>query len=200
MNGYFLFLFARLVNMLDRKSLDKEKVWKIVKETRTAFLNQYVYTFLSCQDQSTLLSDNIIKGNINTLVEKLKQNASSSPNDKISNQVLQNAVAIFTYLNYCPEHKLSSFIKSIFKYKSPKDILFGLASTIKTSQNVLKKCSTKIFNRAMEIFDLHYYKDIKRIKEEGFDDCGSDFESCNENLKLLGNILLNKVAFDHKSS
>ena len=56
--------------MLDKTKLDEKSVWNRVKETRKSFLSQYIEP--KCQD--TLLSNNLIKENINTLKKKLNMN------------------------------------------------------------------------------------------------------------------------------
>ena len=82
------------------KQFDQENVWKIVKETRKSFLSQHKNP--ECLDDGTLLSDNSIKDNIDTVEKKLKLSPIYSPNKKVSGNTLEDAVNVYTYLNYCP--------------------------------------------------------------------------------------------------
>ena len=70
-----------------------------------------------CQAGYTLLLDNHIKDNIETVVEKLKLNTTYSTNKNVSNKILQTAADMFTYLNFCPTDEaktLSNFLQDLF--------------------------------------------------------------------------------------
>ena len=59
-------------------NLDQENVWKIVKEKRKSLLSQI--SDPECQESDTLLSDSYIKGNVDTIEEKLKLNITIDTN------------------------------------------------------------------------------------------------------------------------
>ena len=77
-------------------NLDQENVWKIVKEKRKSLLSQI--SDPECQESDTLLSDSYIKGNVDTIEEKLKLNTTITPNKNVSYGTLQFAADIFIYL------------------------------------------------------------------------------------------------------
>ena len=170
--------------MMDRVKNNQENVWKIVKQIRKSFLSQN--TEPECQDHETLLSDSYIKDNIDVVEEKLKLNIETDHNKKVSDETLQFAANLFTYLNYCP-NKDFHVLLSIIKSESAKNILLTLTSMMKTSQNAGKISSTKIFTKAMEIFSLFIYRDIDAItKEKGFDHLRNYNKQYIETLKVLG--------------
>ena len=136
-------------------------------------------------NNSQLLSDNYINNDIDVVEEKLKLNVGINPNTNVSDETLQFAANLFTYLKYCPTKDF--YVLSIIKSESAKNILLALTSMMKTSQNAGKKSFTRIFIKAMEIFRLFIYRDIDAItKEKGFDDQRNNLEHYNETLKVLG--------------
>ena len=161
--------------------LDQENVWQIVRKIRKSFLSQH--KDLTCQKgYKNTLSDNHIKDNVNTLGEKIKQNATLNTNRNVSDETLFFAANLFTFLSYCPT-KNFNFVKYLVESESVKNILMALTNMIKTSQNADKKSSTRIFKKAMEVFDLNMYKNIDAItREKGFDDS----KQFNEILQVLG--------------
>ena len=169
-----------------------ENIWKIVKETRKSLMSKIIDP--DCQAGYTLLLDNHIKDNINTVVEKLDINISSTLLRNVSNRSLQTAAEIFTYLNYCPSYSEISeirnflvFMKKILKSDSLHKILLALASIMKTSHNAILKSSIRIFRKTMEMFKLNNYKNIEVItKKEGFDICRNNSKVCLETVKVLG--------------
>ena len=163
---------------------DQDNVSKIVRQIRKSFLSQI--KGLNCQDSNILFPDSYIKDNIDVVEEELKLNTTYSINKDVSDETLQVAVDLFTYLNFCPTPEfrtLSSIVKHLANSKSAKNILLALTSIMKTSKNAVNNSSAKIFIKAMEIFGLINYKDIDAItKEKGFD----DLKYYNETLKVLG--------------
>ena len=105
--------------------LDKENLWKIVKETRKLLLS--LKEDPECQDSNTILSDNLIKENNRRLEEALNLDPTSVPfpSNRITVKSLETAAEIFTYLNFCPPVFLS-LIQHILKTGTPKDIILGM--------------------------------------------------------------------------
>ena len=85
--------------MLDKVHLDQKNVWKIVRQVRKSFLSKNTNPIC---DIYSLLTDNHIKDNIETVVENLKLNTTYSTNKNVSDKILQTAADMFTYLNLCP--------------------------------------------------------------------------------------------------
>ena len=137
--------------------LEQENVWKIVKETRKSLLSQNYNP--KCQEFDTLLSDSYIKGNVDILEEKLKLNTIIDRNKNVSDETLQSAAKIFSYLNHCPP-KLSSFIKILITTGTPKDIILGLTSTKMTLLDK-RKLFDKVFIQVMNKFNLKHYENIQ---------------------------------------
>ena len=90
----------RLVIILDMTKVDQKNVWKIVRHIRKSFLLPNIDT--TCQNVDPLLFDKYIKDNIDIVEEKLIVNATTTPNIDVTNETLQLAAELFTYLNYCP--------------------------------------------------------------------------------------------------
>ena len=186
-NDYLTLIF-RLVNMLDKTKLDQKNVWKIVRQIRKSFLSQNTDPEHQT-DIPSLLSDYYIKQNIDLVEEKLK--LLNTPNTKIkdiSDETLKFAANLFTYLNYFPSKDFYVFI-SVIKSESAKNILLALTSMVKTSQNAVKKSSTKIFTRTMDLFNLTFYRDMDVItKGKGIDNWRNDSKYYHETVRILGQI------------
>ena len=73
---------------------DIEKVWRIVKKTRSRFLSEQYDP--DCQDSRTLLSDTDIQNNIKSLAKELKLNTLYIPNKNVSLKTLETAGEMFT--------------------------------------------------------------------------------------------------------
>ena len=169
---------------MDRVKNDQENVWKIVKQRRKTLLSQLKDP--KCQSDQPLLYFGYIKNNIDVVEEKLKLNIERDPNKNVSDETLQFAAKLFTYLNYCPT-KDFYVLSSVIKSESAKNILLALTSMMKTSQNAGKKSITKIFTKAMEIFKFSIYKDIDEFtKKMGIDNWRNDMKNSDEILEVLG--------------
>ena len=169
--------------MLDKVHLDQKNVWKIVRQVRKSFLSKNTNPIC---DIYSLLTDNHIKDNIETVVENLKLNTTYSTNKNVSDKILQTAADMFTYLNLCPSagaKTLSNFLQDLFKSRSAKNILLALTSIMKSSKDAKKESSTKIFMKAMELFKLSTYSDIEVITKEKKI---NEFKRFNETRKILG--------------
>ena len=171
--------------MLDSVHLDQEIVWKIVRQIRKSFLSQK--TDPKCQDLNTMLSDRYIKDNIDIVKENLKLKKEFSPNETVTDETLQTAAEIFTYLNYCPP-KLLSFIKNLISTGTPKDIILGLTSAKMTLHN-LKESPTKVLIKVMESLGLNHYQNIQMLtkgkcynKNAIFGNCGKKINSTDRDI------------------
>ena len=122
--------------MLDITKVEEENVWKIVKKTRRSFLVENPDPY--CQDDDTLVFEKIIQENINSLEKELKLNTSLTPNKNVSFKTLETAGEMFTYLNFCPP-KYLRMITYLFRTGTPKEIIFGLTSIVKTSKKLAEK-------------------------------------------------------------
>ena len=176
--------------MLDITDLDVEDIWKIVNDVRKSFLYKYGVDNVhkNCKDSNTLISDEYIKENVDTVNEKLKLAITSTPNKNITYETLVNAKNIFTYLNVCPTTGLNAFFDMRKKSESAKNILLALTSIMKTSQNAVQKSSTKIFLKAMAVLELRNFEIIFGMTNgEVIEACRKYSLNCNETLKVLGN-------------
>ena len=126
-------MFSRLVNMLHISISDHDSFWNIVKQIRKSVLSKLPK--LDCNAQNTLLSDEQIKINVKTFEDSLNVNASlimttiskktscgyygctiknfdvPTIYENVSDETLNTAAEMFTYLNYCPPKLLLSFYK-----------------------------------------------------------------------------------------
>ena len=154
-----------------------------MRKIRKSFLSQPKDP--ECQDHNTLLSDSFIKDNTDVVEDKLKGNVGIHQNKSVSDETLQFAADLFTFLNYCPPKHF--YVSSVIKSESAKNILLALTSMMKTSQNAGKKSITKIFTKAMEIFKFRIYKDIDEFtKKMGIDNWKNNMKNSDEILEVLG--------------
>ena len=86
-------IYFRLVNILHRTKLEKDKVWRIVKETRNSFL--YEQTDPECQLDNTLIDDDDIIKNIDTMEAKFETTTSTS-NIEMSRASLEFSAAAYS--------------------------------------------------------------------------------------------------------
>ena len=172
----------RLLNMLDMAKVDVDYVWKTIKETRLSFLSQHLDS--ECQNDNTLLSDEIIQHNMNSLSEKLKLGTTSIPNRNSSYETLQTAAEMFTYLNFCPP-MLMKVINHMIVTGTPQEIILGFTTLIKTTQNAGKIASVEVFLETLKRFNLNHYEEIQYItKEKCYN--GTTFGKCIKKMKLDG--------------
>ena len=148
--------------MLDMTLFDQKNIWKFVRQTRKEFL--YQQPELECLNQNILLSDSKIDENVNTLAEKLKVNTTSTPKESVSDEILDTAVKIFTYLNHCPP-KIMLFMANLVKSTSTKGIILALTNVMKTSKYNEKELTTKVFFRLLKRLSLEHYKKIQTISK-----------------------------------
>ena len=178
--------------MLDKTKLAEETTWKIVQEIRKSFLSEY--TEPECQynndkEDKILLSNNNIKNNINNLEKKLEQ---SQPSMDVSDETIQTAAKMFTYLNHCPP-KLLSFVENLVTTGRAKDMILGLSNAKNTFEGYVKQSSSKILIKLMETLKLKQFEKIQIItkgkcfnKNASFDNCGKTLNLTHEeNLGIL---------------
>ena len=182
--------------MLDETKFDLENIWKIVKETRASYISENADLDCPYPNPNTFLSGLNIKKIINIFAGKIGLNTTSVPKENISYKTLQTSAEMFTYLNYCPSliPKLSLFYAYLFNSGTPKEIILGLTSTIKTAQNSDEKNRTiEIFSKVMKFFGLNQYEKIQKITKgkcytnATFGNCGHKLDiNSNISMKLLG--------------
>ena len=134
------------------------------------------------------------------MAEKLsleENNSTYTLNENVSDTTLQTAAKMYIFLNYCPP-TLAYFLNKNFEL-SPNNILLSLVSIMKTSRNCDQRSSSKIFTKAMEMFELRSYKDLNIItKENGYKDKIFD-STINETVKLLGSSIFYHSTYDLKN-
>ena len=166
--------------------LDQENVWKIVKKIRISLLSEH--TTLDCY--IPLLSDEIIQGNINQIATELNLNASSSPNRNVSKSILQRAVEIFTYLNYCPSQFIPKHLllyANLLQNGTAREIVLAMTGVIKTSLDTQeRKESIRILNTLMAALNLKEYENIQ-ILTKGKCYKNSTFGNCEKSGDIKSN-------------
>ena len=96
------------------------------------------------------------------MAKELKLKTTTEINRNISDESLQTAAEMFTYLITClPNQKLFGFITHLFLNKTPKEIILALIGIIKTSQN--SERTVEIFSNAMKSLRLNQYEEIQII-------------------------------------
>ena len=151
-------LFIRLGNLLHLTKFNHNTVWKIVKEIRTKYMLEYVPPTYECEATIVTIEKyaDHVKHNLKALEEHLELNGTGSHFENITNETLENAAKMFTYLNFCPS-KLLFLYKRLLKTASPREMILTMTSLLKNSQNAAKVSSTKIFIKTMEILNLRNY-------------------------------------------
>ena len=184
--------------MLDKTKFDKETVWKIVKETRKSFLSEH--TDPECQNQDTLLCDDCIQNILENLTTRMKINATSKPNKNVSDRkMLKTSSEMFTFLNFCPPRRFHSLVRSILENSTPRDIIFGLTSIMKTTRYAEKQLSVNTLLKVMEVMKLDHYEQIQLITKrkcfhgDKFGNCTRNVTKKSINLGLTGNKIIHFI-------
>ena len=170
--------------MLDVTKLDEETIWKIVQEIRKSFLSEY--TEPECQynddkEDKILLSNYNIKNNINNLEIKLEQFQTSTENRNVSEETIQTAAKMFTYLNHCPP-KLLSFVENLVTTGRAKDMILGLSNAKITFEGYVKQSSSKILIKMMETLNLKQFQKIQIITKGKCCNKNSSYNKCEKTL------------------
>ena len=172
----------------------EENIWKVVKEIRKSFLqNLGEYNTYTCiLENKAIFEIYEIYKNIKSMEKKLDLKSTTIANERTSKVSLKTAAEMFTYLNYCPPHKLIMVYKHLFTTATPKDILTAIASIIRVSQNAAKESSLIIFSKVLERFELVSEKIQIITKGKCFNN--GIFDNCRtkdvgkEHLKILGGV------------
>ena len=182
--------------MLYITKVENNVIWKIVQEIRKSLLTNEKEP--KCNIQNTLLSNDFVKNNTLRLQGELNINSSMIMKTRkecfdwycsevteplvisvVPPKTLETAAEMFTYLNYCPPNLIISFYENLFKSASPKDIVLGIISIQKSSQNAWKESSEKIFKKTMESLKLDWYKDIQIITSRIVSNKSKNFSTQN---------------------
>ena len=164
---------------------EEEHVWKILKKIRRSFL--YEHPHADCQDDDTLLSEEKIQENIKSLEKELKLDTSLTPDKNVSFKTLETAGEMFTYLNYCPVliPKYLKIIAHLLQTGTPRKIIFGLKSVIKTSKNQAEKYKTiEILLKFMEAMRQREYEKVQIITK-GKCYTNATFDKCTKKIDLI---------------
>ena len=175
--------------------IDKKNVWEIVKNKRLSFLSGN--TEFDCDYKESLLSDRYINIIINSFAEQLEidTNKTLSSKRNVSEETLQTAAEMFTYLNFCPSHLPKHLVYMVYIFKSGtlKDIIFALTSAIKIVQNSDEKNKMmEVLFEVMDFYKLNHYEKIQMIskgkcfKNSTFDVCTREKDINKDALKVLG--------------
>ena len=121
---------------------DTEAVWKVVKDTRMLFLTMFNNETESSNGNPSLASDYHIQNNFEKVSSEL--NITVAYKHNVTDETLQTAMEMFTYMNYFPP-KLILLYKKLFKYESPKKILLAMTNLLKSSDSLSREISNKIW-------------------------------------------------------
>ena len=115
------------------------------------------------------LVDNILFENImNVLQEKVQMNTTIEPLENVTQETLETATEMFTYLFSCPPKEIISFYKHLLNTGTPKDIMIAMSNILRISQNAARESSYRIFIEAMTKMNLNQYGKNDIHTEEGF--------------------------------
>ena len=109
-----------------------------------------------------LLEETLINNIIGELENRLNITQDSSIHSDVTNQILQAAAQIFTFLNFCPP-KILKFYESLFRNASSKNILLALTNVVKVSQNAAKRSAIKILQTTLKTLRLAQFEKIEAL-------------------------------------
>ena len=136
-------------------------------------------------------------------MEKLNKNVTTFDKISVTEDILETAGKIFTYLNYCPP-KLLELYRKLFKEESLREIIVATSSMLKTSRNAENKSTMTIWNKIIEYFEMksRFIDSIERYSANQnesknlFTKClenNDNKDNCNQALNELGKRYLNIV-------
>ena len=109
--------FANILNQIN----DTDKVWKVIKKTRSETM------FLRVCDSThskVLFTDTDIQLNMREFEEEIRINSTVVVAENMTDNQLKEAAQMFIYLNFCPDslNPWFLFYKELFENKSPNVI------------------------------------------------------------------------------
>ena len=136
-------------------------------------------------------------------MEKLNKNITTFDNISVTEDILETAGKIFTYLNYCPP-KLLELYRKLFMEESLREIIVAISNIMKTSRNAEKKSTMTIWNKIIEHFEmesrfinsLERYSTNKNQSKNLMKKClyiKENKDECNQILNELGRIIIESL-------
>ena len=136
-------------------------IWKIVKDEKKLYVAENLYS--PCH--INLIYPYSIKNSMKNVAEKLELNITATPYENVTDDILNTAVEMYTYLILCPP-KILQLYQNLFKDSSPNQILLALSSIIKATQNADKESTKEIFTKVMEKLKLFNYQYFQKLQNE----------------------------------
>ena len=115
----------------------------------------------SSYKDTNLASNNDIQNNIKKASDILNITVTDIPLENVTDETLQMAVEMFTYMNFFPP-KLILLYKKLFQNESPKKIILAMASILKASEGPSKESSKKIWFKLKEYLPPLYSQNNDR--------------------------------------
>ena len=110
----------------------------------------------------SLLEESLVKKNIEDIENELSITADTFIHPDVSETILNTAVEMFTFLNFCPP-KILKFYEELFRTKSLKEILLALTNIVKVTQNAEKTSSKKILKKTLKSLKLAQFEKIENL-------------------------------------
>ena len=153
--------FVKLTNLLQSKSFDFDLIWRIVKEIRIDFVNNFTSND-KCDLTDSFVSDLDMKENIRKVHEEMNTDAlSETLNENLTSMALKSAAEMFIFLNYCPKALIDSpwrkFYKDLFLNYAPDKFVVTLNRILITSKHNkegMRNVSENLLNRIRETLQL----------------------------------------------
>ena len=177
----------RLVNILHFSRNDLKRIWKLVKDIRKQFLLNTIAIHPECERYYFLTNDNLNE-NINILGKRLNVRVSDIIIKNVEEEIFKSAIEMFLYLNHCNDGVETKLFYNLFKEASPKDIILGAVSIIKTHPE--KKFLKLIWSKLSTVLNLQnrniYENSFLINSSNSFRPCTfSNDEDCREIKKTL---------------
>ena len=129
------------MNILQSNEEMEKLIWEFIKNMRRNiiletkdFYHSRMFSSNYCQENNTILVNDMILQNINNIENKLDINSSENIFDNVTDKTFSTAARMFTYLNHCPP-KVVFFYQDLFRKSSLKDIILNSHQNTTTMMN-----------------------------------------------------------------
>ena len=162
----FLLLFcnSRLTNLIHKKNISDEDMWKIIKGIKSDISFEK-----DCGDGTTgMYEEEVQRAQVSLVEQHLKMQSSDVTLETMTGNALQTAAEMFIYLNTCPNilKPWYVFYTDLIKYQSPDQIALTLNRLMKvspTSENKhLVNIAKDLFMKVTEVLSFKL-KEVKKI-------------------------------------
>ena len=156
--------FIKFTNLVSKVSTNYSNLWSQIRMIKAIFLQKN--SKYTCDLQQTILSDALIKENVEKLYEVFDaKNISMQPEKQFSNEMLYQTASMFLYLISCPNSHRDwiNFYKDLFSSNNALDLIILTLNRLRKTDTKnetfnYKKFASRIFNFMTEKLYLDHPK------------------------------------------